>query len=273
MLYKKLLNEYTLCTDVSFVPVRSRDCQSIRVVKLSAVPGLLSAVPCQDGLPPVPKNIFVVNKNGVVSAPLTALAREERFQLCGFNDVTARMYVSQHCGRDARDAYDCLAPPSYRADLFRFCALYAQGGIYFDSDIVPAVGLYQLYNRCENVTAGADGHTRIQMKILAARPKNPGIKCALDTVIAHVKQRFYGESDLEVSGPMMLAKCLGGALETNVSLLYVDTRDALFPHYGLRNNRTILAYETPSKKHFQPQDDDYNRMWKEKRVYQSNCLL
>ena len=49
------------------------------------------------------------------------------------NDSTARRFVHRHCPYAAR-AYDCLLPPAYRADLWRYCALYAHGGHYLDAD-------------------------------------------------------------------------------------------------------------------------------------------
>ena len=159
-LYQTSKNGVTMCTDISYVPVSTRDCKTLRAVKLSPIPPLSVSLPetrCLDGRPPVPKQIFAVNGDGVFSAPLTALATEANASFRGLDDARARGYVAKHCGVRAAHAYDCFVPPSYRADLFRFCALYAEGGIYLDSDLVPAVGLHQMYNRCENVTAGADG--------------------------------------------------------------------------------------------------------------------
>ena len=38
------------------------------------------------------------------------------------DDESAFEYVTQHCGREAGQAYRCLLAPAFRADLFRFCA-------------------------------------------------------------------------------------------------------------------------------------------------------
>ena len=82
--------------------------------------------------------------------------------------------VVEFCGPDAAEAYLCFEPPSYRADLFRFCALYSEGGVYLDEDIVPMHPLEDIVSECSVATLGHDfpagGRLAKQMKILAAAP-------------------------------------------------------------------------------------------------------
>jgi mannosyltransferase OCH1-like enzyme len=64
------------------------------------------------------------------------------------NDASVLGYIQQKCGLEAASAYSRLAPPAYRADMFRFCALYADDGVYLDEDIFPVVPLEELYSTC-----------------------------------------------------------------------------------------------------------------------------
>jgi len=268
-----LLHMYTLCIDVAFYPIPPSDCRTMRTVKLSPIP-VETPVSCPDGHPPVPRNIFAVNKDAKFSDPLLNLARANpAYTFRGFSDAGARAFVKEDCGDRAARAYDCFMPPAYRADLFRFCALWSLGGIYFDSDLIPAVGIEQLYNPCENVTAGADMYDGIQIKVISARPRDTGIECALNTILVHVANRYYGSNPLEVSGPIMFSKCVGSPLSTRVSLLYTDNHAAIFPYYGLRNRNTVIAYETPSKKHFSKSKLDYGVTWKTGTVYTKLCSI
>merc|ERR1712241_24148 len=80
--------------------------------------------------------------------------------------------------------YQCLAPPAYRADLFRFCILYMKGGLYLDSDLMPLVKLEELYDPCSVATVGHDwpqGRPQKQMKILAGQPGAPIFLCTMKT--------------------------------------------------------------------------------------------
>ena len=271
-----LVHAYTLCIDVAIYPIPRSDCRTMRTVKLSPIPVETKTirVSCPDGHPPVPRHIFVVNKDAVFSDPLLNLARvNPAYTFRGFSDAGARAFVAEHCGDRAARAYDCFMPPAYKADLFRFCALWSLGGIYFDSDLIPAVGIEQLYNPCENVTAGADMYDGIQIKIISARPRDTGIECALNTILMHVTDRYYGSNPLEVSGPLMFTKCVGSPLSTRVSLLYTDNHAAAFPYYGLRNGNVPLVYETPSKKHFSGSKLDYDVAWKTGTVYTKSCSI
>ena len=264
---------YKMCYDVAYFPVQAKYCSTLREVQLSLIPQETPLF-CPDGIPPVPQNIFAVNRDGIFSEPLQNLAKvNTAFTFYGLSDRGARDFIEKNCGLEYAQAYDCFNPPAYRADLFRFCALWSFGGIYFDSDMIPTLGIEQLYDACSDVTAGADLFDGIQTKIIASRKKNPHIKCALDKILSHVKNRFYGSGDLEISGPKMFSQCMGHPRVTSASLLYIDTRDALFPYNGLRNNRIILAYEHPSGKHFERKKTDYAFAWKQKKVYSGNCVL
>jgi len=44
-----------------------------------------------------------------------------------YGDAEASDFVTQHCGIEVGQAYECLAPTVSRADLFCFCALYTHG--------------------------------------------------------------------------------------------------------------------------------------------------
>jgi len=49
-----------------------------------------------------------------------------------YTDVTLRMFIKDHFDQPVLDAYDELVPLAYKADLGRYCILYAEGGIYSD---------------------------------------------------------------------------------------------------------------------------------------------
>ena len=78
------------------------------------------------------------------------------FQRNHHSDQSALTYIYEMCGEDIAKAYTCFVAPAYRADIFRFCALYAEGGVYLDSDLVPVVPLEELYSPCSHATIGHD---------------------------------------------------------------------------------------------------------------------
>ncbi|EOD34546.1 hypothetical protein EMIHUDRAFT_228523 [Emiliania huxleyi CCMP1516] len=158
----------------------------------------------------VPKLYHAVGKDA--SPPPAVVgnaARNPDFQLRYLGDEAAAEYVKARCGEAAHAAYQCFVAPAYRADLFRYCALHADGGVYLDTDIMLAVSIPEAVDMCDGATLGHDipqlplpphrlGDAVVpgmQMKILGGEPGHPLFKCMLDGIIGHV------------TGPSLLADC------------------------------------------------------------------
>lgn len=212
---------------------------------------------------------------------LATSAQNPSFIRNHLSDEEAAQFILENCGEEAYQAYRCFAPPAYRADMFRFCALHSHGGIYLDEDIFPFVPLEELYSPCSTATVGHDfpwmDKKGKQMKILASTPGAPIFQCALHNIIESVRARAYPETELELTGPQMLQKCYEQHSE-DVSVTYHDTRNAEWPFTGMRRGQKILAYEIPmSSKHFWQEGgkdkEDYTDLFNNRKVYKETCEL
>jgi hypothetical protein len=197
------------------------------------------------------------------------------YKLAYHNDTSAAAFVRAHCGKKVADAYACFRPPAYRADLFRFCALYARGGVYLDSDLHLMAPLDTLYRPCANLSVGHDWpRGAAQMKILAARPGHPVMRCMMRRIQEHVAWRYIPLSSLLISGPELLGQCVksdGG----DAAFTHLDTRAAAWPYTGLRSRDRLFAFEEPNiKRHWGKGDkDDYDKMFRKKSVYTDTCAI
>ena len=54
------------------------------------------------------------------------------FQIVYYSNTKCREYIGKYFGNSVLNAFDGLKPGSYKADLFRYCVLYIDGGIYGD---------------------------------------------------------------------------------------------------------------------------------------------
>jgi hypothetical protein len=212
---------------------------------------------------------------------LATAAQNPSFLRHHLSDEEAADFVQDSCGEEAYEAYKCFVPPAYRADLFRFCALFSMGGVYLDEDILPFVPLEELYSPCSSATVGHDfpwmDKQGKQMKILAAAPGAPIFQCALERIIENVRDRAYPDTELELTGPQLLHKCYVEHQE-DVAVTYHDTRNAEWPFTGMRAHQHILAYEIPmSQKHFRLEggtdSEDYTDLFKSRKVYKATCEL
>jgi len=202
------------------------------------------------------------------------------------SDTNAEAYVRDRCSTMFAEVYRCIKPRAFRADLFRFCALYAEGGVYLDADLIPLVRLSDLYSPCSSFTLGYDqaqgkmdiAHIGMQMKILAGIPGNNVSACMLENIADHVRKRKQFKTPLEFSGPQLLRYCYLKYPE-DVAITYIDTRGAAWPYTGLRAGTQILAYEKPNpSRHFEEilerdSTEEYNDMVKRHDIYSETCTL
>ena len=59
-------------------------------------------------------------------------SQNPRFEHYLFDDNDCREFIKTHFSIDVLNAYDRLIPAAYKADLWRYCVLYINGGIYMD---------------------------------------------------------------------------------------------------------------------------------------------
>lgn len=206
----------------------------------------------------------------------TALVNPE-YRFNHNSDEEAYQFVRRECGSAYARAYRCLVAPAYRADLFRFCALYSKGGLYLDADIVPVVPLRHLYAPCANLTVGHDwpqikGQPSFQMKIIAGVPRHPVFQCMMRSILRHVRLRHVPSNPLNMSGPVLLSHCIRKTGTTPV-VSYLDTRNAAHPYSGMRTRLRLLAYERPNEMRMWLGKDAsfYGDLHSKRRVYDPKC--
>ena len=198
----------------------------------------------------------------------------------------ALKFIQDHCSHEIAEAYKCIKPTAFRADLYRFCALYKTGGVYLDADLLPLVPLKQLYSPCSAYTLGYDqaqgkidiNHIGMQMKVLASTPGGNISKCMLDNIVRNVRRRRMFKTPLEFSGPQLLRKCYLQFPE-DVAITYIDTRGAAWPYTGLRAGSLVLAYEKPEPtRHFEEihvrnKEQEYNDLVQLGDIYNEECSI
>lgn len=245
------------CKTFENLPLASTNCTGATEV----VPRLLHAVA---GSPVPPLSVR------------TAAAANPSYKLYYHTDASALTFIKEECGEDVARAYMCLKPPAYRADLFRFCALYARGGVYLDSDLHLMASLDTLYRPCANLSVGHDWpRGAVQMKILAARPRHPVMKCMLQRIQQHVAWRYLPlSSSLMISGPALLGECIR-TNGSDAAFTHIDTRAAVWPYTGLRSRDRLFAYEEPNVKREWKRADStfYGAMYDKKDVYADTCAV
>jgi len=155
-----------------------------------------------------------------------AQASNPGFSFRFYGVASGGQFVQKHCPW-VHPAYLSLRPVAFKADLFRYCALWAFGGVYMDHDLWLASPLSRLF---PDDAPGAIVLTRdrpipyrvpaffglhitrrqrVQSSFLAAKlPRQRLFKCAMDQIKLHTEQRTMFDDMTEFSGPAVVASCL-----------------------------------------------------------------
>ena len=236
-----------------------------------------------------PKRIFQSHKSSSHVTPggqqaikaIRAMARGYSYRF--YSDEEARNYIAENYTRALR-AYDELVPGAYRADLFRYVALFVEGGVWLDVPMSPAskqVTMEQLLPPDAVFVSALDLLQGVIMGIhqafLATTKGNPVLHTAIERIIRHVADRDYGGGPLGVTGPKLLQDSyLAVAGQRFHASRVVDGcawfhvhRSEKSGHYTadgkvrLLNTRT-LDYESQRK------DPRYEKLYLERKVFRSS---
>lgn len=167
---------------------------------------------------------------------------------------SAREFLSKNFDSDVLAAFDGLNPYAYKADLLRYCLLYAIGGWYFDiaTRVVSSVDLPDsvetLAFRDMPIYSGV-GWSCVNA-VLYSKPGSPVYANAIQLVLENCRTNHYGINAVCPTGPVLIGKAFAIAGEHS-GRIFGDYQ-FLTPMHQERNpafilpNGTILALGKPS---------------------------
>lgn len=113
---------------------------------------------------------------------------------------TAAAYIAEHIGERALTAFRQCAIPAMQADFFRYCALWAEGGVYVDADTENGGGLSELIAPTDRGLL-MNRQDRIANDFLFVRaPHDPLFRYCVDQAIENVENRV-SNNVWKVTGP------------------------------------------------------------------------
>ncbi|MBR0653725.1 glycosyltransferase [Plastoroseomonas arctica] len=104
-----------------------------------------------------------------------------------FDRVTAQAYVGERQGEAGVAGFDACPNPSFRSNLLRAAALYAEGGLYADADercLAPIADWIALARRDFLAAVSSERPHYLHTQFLGAPPGHPLLRAALATMIA-----------------------------------------------------------------------------------------
>lgn len=228
------------------------------------------------------------------------------YSMIWFTDKENDIFMEK-MGSRIYNAYKKIKPGAFKADLWRACFLYENGGIYIDSFATPYTSLSLMLQGCffekedQFISVKDVDHIDIHGKLISgihngviiATPKHPFLCQYIKDMVRNIENNYYGEHFLDVTGPFCLMRSIN-----KVNGNYIDKRPKIGKNKGKYNfylyEFTLDIYQTVYKNKvpimckkysifslFQEKilkrKNVYSVMWYNKNIYhlnnESNLLL
>lgn len=188
-----------------------------------------------------------------------------------YDEDDCREFIKNNFDAEVLNAYNSLIPCSYKSDLWRFCILYINGGIYMDIKYNCKNG-FKLIALTEKEYFVKDRPIHmVYTALIVVKPQNKIMLNCINQIVKNVKKKIYGNNPLEPTGP--------GLLGSYFSLETIQNMEIYFNVIELNNNKTedfmvfkkriILNYYNgyrDEQRKFQKRKQ-YFVLWNENNIY------
>jgi hypothetical protein len=135
---------------------------------------------------------------------------------------------------DVFTAYKKLKPYACRADLARLCLLYLYGGLYIDLNLyfintIPNLDKMEFF-AFRDLSKMSKQSWAVQNGIMYSLPKSKVVKNAIDLIVKHCKEEYYGVQCVDVSATTVLGIAITKSL----------------PHLGIATNGELDSFSRKS---------------------------
>ena len=198
-----------------------------------------------------------------------------------FDENECKIFIKNNFSNEVYNAYNILSPSSYKADLWRYCVLFINGGIYLDIKY-NTVNNFHLKYLCsqEHYTFDHTGNKKsfwednefgIYTSLIVCKPKNEILKKSIDMIVENVETYYYGKNALYPTGPGVLGKSFKN-IKYSKDMEFIKEVD-IFHHEEsnaivYKNNVILDIYKSYRDEQKEYQSNlHYSELWKQRNIY------
>jgi mannosyltransferase OCH1-like enzyme len=191
-----------------------------------------------------------------------------------FDDNDCRNFIQENFDNEVLWAFDKLIPGAYKADLWRYCILYKNGGIYLDIKF-KCINGFRLIALTEKKHFVNDlNENGIYNALIACKSENEILLKCINQIVQNVKNNYYGESMLHPTGPMLFENIMISEfkkeLKKSIELkLETLTLNKIHQHLINYNNIFIMAIYDGyrEEQNLYKNKEHYSVLWNNKNIY------
>lgn len=199
------------------------------------------------------------------------IAENPEFNHYLYDENECKEFIQQHFDQDVVDAYNSLLPCSYKSDLWRFCILYINGGIYYDIKFRCLNGFKFIALTESEMFVRDMQEDCVLTGLIVSKPRNEILKNCIDQIVVNVQTRFYGKNPLYPTGPGLLGTFFTKEEQQNLTSYFNSHQfDDLKLFYIFYNNGIILQFNNNTYRNEQKQyqkNSHYHDLWHNNNIY------
>jgi hypothetical protein len=143
---------------------------------------------------------------------MRSIEKSPEFDNYIYNDQTCLEFIEKNYEPNVANAFKCLRPGAYKADLWRYCILYKNGGVYADIKLELHVSLKDILEKHPKlfvIDMHAPGHkftTPLWNGLMSSPPGNPVFRSCIDEIILNCKNKDYKSGYLDITACDLLGR-------------------------------------------------------------------
>jgi mannosyltransferase OCH1-like enzyme len=239
----------------------------------------------------IPKQVFMCWSTSILPPKMQEVIDQNKllnpeFTFHIYDDIQCREFIKNNFEISVVYAFDKLIPGAYKADLWRLCVLFIEGGIYLDikfkcingftfSDVIDREYLtldipsLSWTNKMHGIYNG----------FMVCKSKNPFLWKCICKIVDNVENEEYGKSCLFPTGPGLLGDIYFDNVEDETEFIHKLSLE--FDCVFSRNIKNIILHNTaileiyPEYRTEQKQEGKlyYSVLWNKHRIYDTNLNI
>jgi mannosyltransferase OCH1-like enzyme len=205
------------------------------------------------------------------------LKNNPEFDYYLYSDDACAKYIEKNYPKDVLTAFHTLKPGAYKSDLWRYCILYREGGVYLDIKYNTLESLKSIISRSPEVFVKDVKHGILDgcfyNGVMISKPGNEVFKSCIDEIVNNSKRKSYNSNGLDVTGPCLLGRHLvmryPQIVNTNQYFFKREWPSGYILDYIMYKDTPIMQsyIEYRDEQELTQKTEHYAKMWEDRNIY------